>query len=42
MDIIGRIAERPDGDVLNIVQAANELTGTVEERLVAAYEEIVA
>lgn len=41
MDIIDRIAARPDGDVLNIVQAASELEGTVEERLTAAYAEVV-
>lgn len=34
------ILDRPDGDVLNIVQAASELPGDAYERLSRAYREI--
>jgi len=38
--LLRAILERPDGDVLNIVQAASELTGTMYDRFSKAYMEI--
>jgi hypothetical protein len=38
--LLDAIAARPDGDVLNIVQSARELTGTLYERFSKAYHEI--
>jgi|1185.fasta_scaffold364689_1 hypothetical protein len=34
------IMDRPNGDILNIMQAARELPGALEQRLTAAYREI--
>ena len=38
--LLQAILDRPNGDVLNIVQAAAELPGTLHERLSKAYREI--
>lgn len=34
------ILDRPDGDILNIMQAAAELSGSAYDRLSKAYHEI--
>lgn len=38
--LLKAILDRPDGDVLNIVQAAAELPGDMYDRLSKAYHEI--
>jgi hypothetical protein len=38
--LIRAINDRPDGDVLNIVQAASEYQGTLYDRLAKAYAEV--
>ena len=38
--LLDAIMARPDGDVLNIVQAARELPGALYDRMSAAYHEI--
>lgn len=38
--LLKAILDRPDGDILNIIQAAAELPGTVYDRLSKAYHEI--
>lgn len=38
--LMDAIMDRPDGDVLNIVQAARELDGSLYDRFSAAYGEI--
>jgi len=38
--LLRAILDRPNGDILNIVQAAAELPGTLHERLSKAYHEI--
>lgn len=38
--LLKAILDRPDGDVLNIVQAAAELPGTLYDRFSMAYHEI--
>lgn len=38
--LISRIADLPDGEVLNVIQAANELRGSLAERLGHAYAEV--
>jgi hypothetical protein len=38
--LMDAINERPDGDVLNIVQAARELEGDLYERFAKAYAEV--
>ena len=39
MDIIDRIVELDNGTILNVMQAASEQQGTVEERLTKGYAE---
>lgn len=41
MDVIDRLATLDDRDVLNVVQAASENEGTVEERLEKGMQEIL-
>ena len=38
--LLQAILDRPDGDVLNIIQTAAELPGTLYDRLSMAYHEI--
>lgn len=38
--LLKAILDRPDGDILNIIQAASELPGTLYDRLSKAYHEI--
>lgn len=38
--LLDTIMDRPDGDILNIMQAARELPGDLHERLSKAYHEI--
>lgn len=38
--ILDAILDRPDGDILNIIQAARENEGTLYDRLSKAYHEI--
>lgn len=38
--LLQAILDRPDGDILNIVQAASEMAGSMTERLSKAYHEI--
>lgn len=38
--LLNAINDRPDGDVLNIVQAACEYDGTLYDRLSKAYAEV--
>lgn len=40
-DLLKSIAEMTDGDILNVVQAAAENEGSIEERLFKGYNEIV-
>ena len=40
-DLLKSINEMSDGDVLNVIQAASEQEGTIEERLFKGYNEIV-
>jgi len=38
--LLKAILDRPDGDILNIIQAAAELPGDMYDRLSKAYNEI--
>lgn len=38
--LLDAIMDRPNGDILNIVQAARELPGTTYDRLSSAYHEV--
>lgn len=41
-ELFNTIMALPDGDILNLMQAASELEGTVEERIANALEEVTA
>ena len=40
-DLLRSINEMPAGDILNVIQAACENEGSIEERLFKGYNEIV-
>lgn len=40
-DLLASIADMSDGDILNVIEAAKENEGSIEERLFKGYNEIV-